>query len=99
MLEVNKNLESTNLTLGLVGRLDTITAPQLEAFKEDVKKAESVVLDFTSLEYLSSAGLRVILLFQKMVDAGGHKMVVRNVNQDIKDVFELTGFNSILTIE
>ena len=91
--------EGGKLTLALEGRLDTTTAPQLE---EEIKGALSgvteLVLDFSRLEYLSSAGLRVILSAQKIMNKQG-KMVIRHVNETILEVFEVTGFSDILTIE
>ena len=96
---ITKNAEGEKLTLNLQGRLDTTTAPQLEAeLKSSVTGVSDLVLDFTELEYISSAGLRVLLSAQKVMSRQG-SMVVRNVNEDIMDVFELTGFADILTIE
>ena len=96
---ITKNAEGEKLTLNLQGRLDTTTAPQLEAeLKSSVTGVSDLVLDFAELEYISSAGLRVLLSAQKVMSRQG-TMVVRNVNEDIMDVFELTGFSDILTIE
>lgn len=87
------------LTLQLEGRLDTATAPQLEAcLKESLDGVTSLTLDFASLDYISSAGLRVLLSAQKRMNDQG-KMVVRNVNDVINEVLEMTGFADILTIE
>ena len=85
--------------LTLEGRLDTTTAPQLEEeLKDALEGAESIVLDFEKLDYISSAGLRVLLSTQKvMVKKGG--MVIRNVNENIMDIFEVTGFADILDIQ
>ena len=83
----------------LTGRLDTTTAPQLEGeLKNGLDGVESLVLDFKELEYLSSAGLRILLAAQKTMNKQG-KMVIRNVNEVIQEVFEVTGFADILTIE
>lgn len=96
---ITKNTEGAKLTLNVQGRLDTTTAPQLEAeLKDSVSCVSELVLDFAGLEYISSAGLRVLLSAQKVMSRQG-SMVVRNVNEDIMDVFELTGFSDILTIE
>lgn len=96
---ITKNAEGEKLTLNVQGRLDTTTAPQLEAeLKSSVGGVSELVLDFAELEYISSAGLRVLLSAQKVMSRQG-SMVVRNVNEDIMDVFELTGFADILTIE
>ena len=96
---INKNLNGTELTVALVGRLDTTTAPELDAeFKQSIAGIEKLVLDFTALEYLSSAGLRVLLSTQKMMNKQG-EMIIKNVNETIKEIFEVTGFIDILTIE
>ena len=81
------------------GRLDTTTAPQLEAeVKWALTGVTELALDFSRLEYLSSAGLRVILAAQKIMNKQG-RMVIRHVNETILEVFEVTGFSDILTIE
>lgn len=98
-MTIEKSMEGTQLTLILTGRLDTTTAPQLEAeLKRSIGGAKSLVLDFADLEYLSSAGLRVLLVAQKVMNKQG-KMIIRNVNETISEVFEITGFSDILTIE
>ena len=98
-MTIEKNLNGTELTVTITGRLDTTTAPQLEAeFKQSISGVEKLVLDFTALEYLSSAGLRVLLAAQKVMNKQG-EMVIRNVNETINEIFEVTGFVDILTIE
>lgn len=98
-MTIEKQMNGTELTLTLNGRLDTTTAPQLEAeLKESIGGVEHLVLDFAALDYLSSAGLRVLLAAQKIMNKQGD-MVVRHVNEMIADVFEVTGFCDILTIE
>ena len=98
-MTIEKTLEGTKLTLALALRLDTTTAPQLETkLKRRIGGVESLFLDFANLEYLSSAGLRVLLAPQKVMNKQG-KMVIRNVNETISEVFEITGFSDILTIE
>ena len=98
-MTINKNLNGAELTVTLSGRLDTITAPQLEAeLKASLPGVEHLVLDFAELAYLSSAGLRVLLGAQKQMNKQGD-MVVRNVNDTIADIFDVTGFADILTIE
>ena len=97
-MTIEKNLNGTELTVTITGRLDTTTAPQLEAeFKQNINGVEKLVLDFASLEYLSSAGLRV-LLAQKVMNKQG-EMIIKNVNETINEIFEVTGFIDILTIE
>ena len=87
------------MDLALEGRLDTTTAPQLEAeLKGALDGVTELSMDFEKLEYLSSAGLRVLLAVQKTMNRQG-RMVIRHVNETIREVFEVTGFIDILTIE
>lgn len=98
-MEIIKNANGTTLTMELVGRLDTTTAPQLESeLKTSLNDVTELVFDLAKLEYISSAGLRVLLAAQKVMNKQG-KMVVRNANEEIKGVFDITGFCDILTIE
>ena len=98
-MTIEKNLNETELTVTITGRLDTTTAPQLEAeFKQNIGGVEKLVLDFAALEYLSSAGLRVLLAVQKVMNKQG-EMIIKNVNDTINEIFEVTGFIDILTIE
>lgn len=98
-MKINKTMENSTLHIALEGRLDTTTAPQLEAeLKQSIADNTELILDFTKLEYLSSAGLRVLLSAQKMMNKQG-SMVIRGVNDLIMEVFEVTGFVDILTIE
>lgn len=86
------------LNVSLNGRLDTVTAPQLEAFlKEHLSGKTEVCLDFAALEYISSAGLRVLLSAQKIMNKQG-SMTISNVNSEIAEIFDITGFADILTI-
>ncbi len=98
-MTIEKNLNGAELTVTLIGRLDTTTAPGLEAeLKASLSGVEHLVLDFAALDYLSSAGLRVLLGAQKQMNKQGD-MVVRNVNETIAEIFDVTGFCDILTIE
>ena len=98
-MTINKTEDGSTLVLALEGRLDTTTAPELEAvLKESLDGVGALVLDMEGLVYLSSAGLRVILGAQKQMNRQGN-MVVRYVNDTIMEVFEVTGFTDILTIE
>ena len=98
-MNIIKEIKNKTLNIVLEGRLDTTTAPQLEAeLKQSISDNERLIFDFTKLEYLSSAGLRVLLAAQKMMDKQG-EMVICNVNDVIAEVFEVTGFSDILTIE
>ncbi len=96
-IEINKNEEAT--VLKIIGRLDTITAPALDkAINEDIGDTKDLVLDVKEMEYISSAGLRVFLSAQKKMQKIG-SMKVRNVCEEVMDVFEMTGFADILVIE
>jgi anti-sigma B factor antagonist len=98
-MTIEKNLNGTELTVTITGRLDTTTAPQLEAeLKQSINGIEKLVLDFANLEYLSSAGLRVLLQAQKTMNKQG-EMIIKNVNDTINEIFEVTGFIDILTVE
>ena len=98
-MTISKEQNGTELKIALQGRLDTMTAPELEAeLNQDLGKAESLTMDFSKLEYISSAGLRVLLSAHKVMSAKGG-MKVTNVNEIVKEVFEVTGFADILTIE
>ena len=98
-MEINKAQNGSRLEVALTGRLDTTTAPQLEAMlKESLEGITELVLNFASLDYISSAGLRVLLASQKTMNKQG-SMVIRHVSPDIQEVFEITGFSDILTIE
>ena len=98
-MTIEKNLSASSLTVAVAGRLDTTTAPELEnELKTSLDGVTSLILDFAALDYLSSAGLRVLLAAQKTMNKQG-TMVIRNVNETIAEIFEVTGFADILTIE
>ena len=98
-MTIEKNAEGKKLTITLTGRLDTTTAPKLETeLKQNISGVEELVLDLAALEYLSSAGLRVLLSAQKVMNRQG-SMVVRNANEIIMEIFEVTGFVDLLTIK
>ncbi len=97
-MDIDKILEEDKLTIKLNGRLDTNTAPELEEeLKKDLPNVTDLVLDFEDLKYISSAGLRVVLSTQKTMNKQG-TMAIENVNDLIMEIFEATGFSSILTI-
>ncbi len=98
-MTITKNANGNALEVAVEGRLDTMTAPELEAsLKESLGAAETLTLDFSKLDYISSAGLRVLLSAHKtMAGKGGMKVV--NVNEIVREVFDVTGFSDILTIE
>ncbi len=96
---INKITENGKLTLALGGRLDTATAPQLqEVLIPAFDEAEDVVLDFEKLAYVSSAGLRVLLMGQKEAKKKSGSLALRGVSEDIMEVLEMTGFADMLTI-
>ena len=99
MLNINKTVENGKALFALTGRLDTTTAPELEKeLKESLPGVSELALDFAGLEYISSAGLRVLLSAQKTMNKqGGMKLI--HVGETIMEIFEVTGFSDILTIE
>ncbi|MBO6161741.1 MAG: STAS domain-containing protein [Eubacterium sp.] len=98
-MTINKTQEAGKLTVALEGRLDTTTAPELEAdLKASLDNVTELVVDMEKLDYISSAGLRVLLWAQKTMNKKG-SMVVKNVSEVVNEVFEVTGFADILTIE
>ena len=98
-MTINKTKNGTNLTIALEGRLDTATSPELEkTVRESLDGVTELVFDFEKLEYVSSAGLRVLLAAQKIMNRVG-TMKLLHVSDVIMDIFEVTGFTDILTIE
>ena len=98
-MTIHKTTNGTELTLALEGRLDTLTAPELEAeLKSSVSGVTALTFDFSQLEYISSAGLRVLLSAQKTMNRQGSMKLV-HVREVIMEIFEVTGFTEILTIE
>ena len=99
MLNISKKIEDGKAVFALEGMLDTVTAPDLEKeLKGSLDGIQDLVMDFEKLEYISSAGLRVLLSAQKVMTKQG-KMVIIHVNESIMEIFEVTGFADILTIE
>ena len=99
MLRIENTTENNSLTYTLTGRLDTLTAPELELdLNGALDGVTELVFDLNDLDYLSSAGLRVLLTAQKRMNTQG-AMRVRNVNETIREIFDVTGFSDILTIE
>ena len=98
-MTINKNQNGSTLVIALEGRLDTTTAPDLEAeIKSSLGGVTELIMDFTKLDYISSAGLRVLLSAQKVMTKQG-SMKITHANEMIMEVFEVTGFVDILTIE
>ena len=99
MLNIEKKENAGELTVALTGRLDTTTAPELEKdLKESLEGVGALVMDMAGLEYISSAGLRVLLSAQKIMNKQGG-MKITGVSETIMEIFEVTGFSDILTIE
>ena len=98
-MTIEKKMNGNALEIAVEGRLDTMTAPELEAeLNKSLEGAETLTMDFSKLEYISSAGLRVLLSAHKAMSAKGG-MKVTHVNEIVQEVFEVTGFADILTIE
>lgn len=98
-MTINKTKNGSTLEVSLIGKLDTVTSPTLEKeLNGALDGIEHLFFDFAGLEYISSAGLRILLGLQKIMNKQG-EMIIRNVNDTINDVFEVTGFIDILTIE
>ena len=97
-MTITKTKNENELQIALQGRLDTITAPDLEAeLKESLDGVTLLSFDFKDLEYISSAGLRVIMSSQKIMNNKG-EMKIHNVNETVMEIFEVTGFSDFLTI-
>lgn len=98
-MTINKIKNGNKLTVAVTGRLDTITVPEMEMFlKENMDGIDDIVFDFSNLEYISSAGLRILLSTKKKLGSSGI-MKVSNINETIMEIFEITGFSNILDIE
>ena len=98
-MTISKERNESALTLALEGRLDTVTSPELEKeLKDSLEGVSELTLDFAGLDYISSAGLRVLLSAQKIMNKQGEMKVI-HVNDVIGEIFEVTGFTDILTIE
>ena len=98
-MTINKTKTGSALTVALEGRLDTTTAPQLDSFlKEELPGVTDLTFDFAQLDYISSAGLRILLSAQKVMNRQGNMKIV-NVSEILMEIFEVTGFVDILTIE
>ena len=97
MLNIEKKAEGSNLEIALTGRLDTTTDLENEV-KGNIDGVENLVFNLENLDYISSAGLRVLLSTQKIMNKQG-SMVVKNCAEEIMEIFEVTGFSDILTIE
>ena len=98
-MKINKKLDGNTLYAAFEGRLDTNTTPEAEKeMKDSLDNVTELILDFQNLDYISSAGLRLLLSLQKKMNAVG-SMRIRNVNDIVREIFEVTGFSDILTVE
>jgi len=98
-MEIGVN-HGENLVFSIKGRLDTVTSPELlEAFEKEVIAENLVVIDFAALDYISSAGLRVLLTIKKELDAKGKALEIHNLNEVVKEVFKVTGFGNVLSVK
>lgn len=99
-MEITKNKNENSIVLTLSGRLDTVTSPKLQdALAEDLSDSDEVVLDFSGIDYVSSAGLRVLLFGQKKAHSSGKTMKLIGVSTEVMEVFDVTGFSGMLTID
>lgn len=99
-MEITKNYNGNELTLAIKGNVDTITSQELdEEIQEEIGKFDSLTLDFTDLEYISSGGLRVLIATQKKLKPDNIPFVITNVNDNVSDIFRMSGFDKILKIE
>ena len=99
-IETDINEEQGRIFMKIEGRLDTKTAPELEKeVNKTVEKISSLIMDFTELEYISSAGLRVLLRTHKAMKAKKGSLIIRGANEEIQEVFTITGFSDILKLE
>lgn len=98
-MNIEKIYDDKDLTVKVEGRIDTLTSQELEeSLNEDIENINSLTLDFEALEYISSAGLRVLISTQKKLKANDAKLTIINVNDTIKEIFRMSGFDKILTI-
>jgi anti-sigma B factor antagonist len=99
-MEVKFNKQDNTLTVVISGNIDTVTAPELDAkLQENLADVKELILDFAAVDYISSAGLRVILMANQQLEDVDGSMTIKNVNEDVRDVFEMTGFDSLLNFE
>ena len=99
-MDISKNYNEKELTIEVGDRIDTITAPDFEnEINDEIGNFDSLIIDFTNLEYISSAGLRVLISTQKKLKGDGIPMVIKNVNDTINEIFRMSGFDKILKIE
>ena len=100
MMEITKEFNDKELTISIDGRIDTITSQDLDnEINSEMGKFNSLVIDFTDVEYISSAGLRVLIATQKKLKVENIPFVIKNVNDTVNEIFRMSGFDKILKIE
>ena len=98
-MEIQKQLENTTLTVALIGRLDAVTAMDLDKeLKISLDGVKELIFDLAKLDYIASAGLRILLKYQKLMDKNGNEMKIKNVKVEVKEVLDMTGFSDFLHI-
>lgn len=99
-MKITKNYNEKDLLMAVEGRIDTITSQELDKeINAEIGNFESLTLDFTDLEYISSAGLRVLIATQKKLKASDIPLVIKNINDAVREIFRMSGFDKILKIE
>lgn len=99
-MDITKNYNEKELTIEVGDRIDTVTAPDFEnEINDEMGKFDSLIIDFTNLEYISSAGLRVLIATQKKLKPENIPMTIKNVNDTINEIFRMSGFDKVLKIE
>ena len=99
-MKITKNYNEKDLLMAVEGRIDTITSQELDKeINSEIGNFESLTLDFTDLEYISSAGLRVLIATQKKLKASDIPLVIKNINDSVREIFRMSGFDKILKIE
>lgn len=99
-MEITKNYNEKELVLSVAGRIDTITSQDLEKeIDSELGNFDSLIMDFTDLEYISSAGLRLLIATQKKLKSDDIPLVIKNVNNTVGEIFRMSGFDKILKIE
>lgn len=99
-MNINKEYNQSKLTLTVEGRIDTITSQELDdEIQKEINNFDYLIIDFTNVEYISSAGLRVLIGTQKKLRPKNIPFVIRNVNNNVGEIFRVSGFNQLLTIE
>ena len=99
-MNIEKNYNNKELTINIENRIDTVTAPEFEnEINDEMGKFDSLIIDFSKLDYISSAGLRVLIATQKKLKPENIPMTIKNVNDTINEIFRMSGFDKILKIE